>query len=245
MVGADPLQVGGQRRDRAAQLDDLAFEQVDALDVGLASGGEDVLFHGVDVGLDQIGDIEIAVDDVIGDRMHDRVGPERQTGGRRVELLADAGEPTVLTMADGDHEIGTDEDHDLAGFDDLASQRHGNVLDVVDRLEHQEQRVVVTLQLRSLMGVHGIFDRQRVQAEHVGDGLHLMFVGTVQADPGECLLARRLEFVHLVQRRGVGVLAGQAGAFAVDGAIHHGPRNGNMDRGGIRLGGLGSHVGSQ
>ena len=39
------------------------------------------------------------------------------------------------------------------------------------------------------MGVHGVLDGQLVQAEHVGDGLHLVFVGFVQADPDECLLA--------------------------------------------------------
>ncbi len=80
------------------------------------------------------------------------------------------------------------------------------------------------------MGVHGVLDGQLVQAEHVGDGLHLMGVGFVQADPDECLLARRFEIVHLVQRRGVGVLAGQPGALAVDGAIHHGPCDRDMNR---------------
>ncbi len=79
------------------------------------------------------------------------------------------------------------------------------------------------------MGVHGVLDGQLVQAEHVGHGLHLMGVGFVQADPDERVLAAPFEFVHLVQRRGVGVLAGQPGPFAVDAAIDHGPCDGDMN----------------
>ncbi|COZ17864.1 Uncharacterised protein [Mycobacterium tuberculosis] len=61
-------------------------------------------------------------------------------------------------MADGDHEILADEDHDLAGFDDLAGQYHRFVRDVVDGLEDEEQRLVVALQLGSLVRVHGVLN---------------------------------------------------------------------------------------
>ena len=170
---------------------------------------EDVLFHRVDVGLDQVGDVEVAVDDVVGDRVHDRVRAQLQGRRGRVECLAHPGQLAVLAVTDRDHEIGSDEDHDLAGLDDLAGVDHRHVFDVVHGLEHQEQRLVVALQLRPLMGVHRVLDGQLVQAEHVGDGLHLVFVGFVQADPHEGFLALCLEFAHLVEGGGVGVLAGQ------------------------------------
>ena len=241
VVGAHSLQRQRQRVDRTAQLDDLPLEQVDALDVGLRQRREDVLFHRVDVGFHQIRDVEVAVHDVIGDRVHDRVGTQLEDRRRGVQLLAHPGQPAVLAVADRDHEIGTDEDHDLAGLDDFAGEGDGYVFDVVHGLEHQEQRLVVALQLGPLMRVHGVLDGQLVQAEHVGHGLHLVLVGFVQADPDERFLALAFEFVHLVQRGGVGVLAGQPLAVDVDAAVDHGPRHGDVNGLCVRVGGLGPY----
>ena len=95
----------------------------------------------------------------------------------------------MLTMANRDHEVLTDEDHHLACFDDLAGQHHRFVRDVIDGLEHEKQRVVVSLQLGPLVGNHGVFDGQRVQPENVGHVLHLGLIGLVQADPDECARA--------------------------------------------------------
>ena len=137
----------------------------------------------------------------------------------------------MVAVADGHDEVGPDEDHDLAGLDDLAGLGHRLVLDVVDGLEHQEQRVVVALQLGSLVGVHRVLDGEFVQAEHVGDGLHLVFVGFVQTDPDEgAVTPSRLEFADLGQRGGVGVLAGQSLAVGVDAAVDHRPCDRHVDR---------------
>ena len=202
--------------------------------------GEDVLFHRVDVGLDQIGDVEVAVHHMVGDRMHDRVRAQLQGRGGGFESLTHAGQLAVLAVPDRHHEIGADEDHDFPGLDDLPGVGHRLVFDVVHRLENQEQRLVVALQLRPLMGVHRVLDGQFVQAEHVGDGLHLVLVGLVQADPHEGVLALRFQLMHLVQRRGVGVLAGQPLAVDVDAAVDHGPRDGHVDGLGVRVGVLSS-----
>ena len=40
------------------------------------------------------------------------------------ELLAHPGQTAVLAVANRDHEVGADEDHDLAGLHDLASVDH-------------------------------------------------------------------------------------------------------------------------
>ena len=215
--------------DRPAQLDDFPLEQVDALDVGVLMRREDVLFHRVDVGLDQIGDVEVAVDDMVGDGVHDRVRPELEDGRRGVEALAHPGQPAVLAVPDGHHEVRADEDHDLAGLDDFAGLGDGFVFDVVHRLEHQEQRLVVALQLGPLMRVHRVLDGQFVQAEHVGHGLHLMVVGFVQADPDERFLALPFQLVHLVQRGGMGVLSGRPLAVDIDAAVDHGARDGDVN----------------
>ena len=113
----------------------------------------------------------------------------------------------MLAVPNRHDEIGADEHHDLAGLDDFAGLGHRVVRHVLDRLEHQEQRVVVAFQLGALVGVHGVLDGQLVQTEHLGHGLHLMLVGFVQADPDERAAAAGLDLVHLVQRRRVGVLA--------------------------------------
>ena len=156
------------------------------------------------------------------------------SGGGGFEFPPHPCQLAVLTVPDRHHEVGADEHHDLAGLDDLPGLGDRLVLDVVHRLEDHEQGLVVALQLRPLMGVHRILDGQLVQAEHVADGLHLVFVGFVKADPHERFPALGFEFVHLVQRSGMGVLARQPLAVDVDGAVDHGPRDGHVD--GLGLG---------
>lgn len=141
----------------------------------------------------------------------------------------------MVAVPDGHDEVGPDEDHDLAGLDDLTGLRHRLVVDVHDGLEHQEQRVVVAFQLRPLMGVHRVFDGELVQPEHVGDGLHLAVVGLVQPDPDEGPDVGELEFPDLGQCGGVGVLAWQARAVGVDAAVDHRPRHRHVNGAGVRL----------
>ena len=142
----------------------------------------------------------------------------------------------MVAVADGHHEVGPDEHHDFAGLDDLAGQRHRLVLDVVDRLENQEQGVVVALEFGSLMGVHGIFDGQRVQIENFCDRLHLMVVRLMQTEPDEGGLAAGIEFAGLVEGGSVGVLARQPGAVDVDGAVDHGAGNRDVNAFGVDIG---------
>ena len=97
--------------------------------------------------------------------------------------------------------------------------------DIVHGLEHQKQGFVVALELGPLVGVHGVFDGQRVQAEHVSDHLHLVFVGFMQPDPDECGLTVPFEFVDLRDCLGVAVLLRQPFTVHVHTAVDHGPRN--------------------
>ena len=147
----------------------------------------------------------------------------------------------MLSVADRHDEVRADEDHNLAGFDDLAGLGDGFVLHVFDGFEHQKQRLVVAFQLRSLMRMDRVLDRQLVQPEHIGDRLHLVLVGFVQADPDEGLLALVLEFPRLRQRAGVSVFAGQPLTVDVDAAVDHGTRDGDVNRLCIGVGYLGPH----
>jgi hypothetical protein len=60
-------------------------------------------------------------------------------------------------MPDGDDEVLPQEHHDLAHLDG------GDVLEVVQRLEHDEDGVVITFELGTLVSVDGVLHGQRVQ----------------------------------------------------------------------------------
>ena len=134
-------------------------------------------------------------------------------------------------MPDGHHEVGADEHHDLAGFDDLARRRDGLVRYVDDRAQHQEHDVVVAFEFRALVCMDGILDHQLVESESCCDILHLTFVGSVHAHPDERVVAT----TNLGQRSAVRVLARQPHAVHVDRAVYDraGSRNGDLGR--IRL----------
>jgi hypothetical protein len=82
-------------------------------------------------------------------------------------------------MPDGHDEVVSHEDVDLAGLDGVV------LVDVPERLQHQEQAVLVLLQLRPLVGLDGVLDRQVVQAEGLGHVGQLVRGGLVEAHPDE------------------------------------------------------------
>ena len=139
--------------------------------------------------------------------MHHRARAQRQLGGVGLQIAAHPGQAGVVAVADRDDEVGSDEDHDLAGLDDFAGQVHRLVGNVIDRLQDQEQRVVVAFDLGSLVGVHGILDRQCVQAVDLGNCLHLELVGFMQSDPDERLAAFGQQIAGPYQRAGVAELS--------------------------------------
>ena len=161
------------------------------------------------------------VDHRVRDGMHHRERAQPHVLGIRIHSLADVREPTVVAVPDRHHEIAADEDHDLAGLDDLASQQGGLVWHVVEGLEHQEQRFVVTLQLGPLVSAYRVLDGQRVHAESVADFLHLMLSGSVQADPGEGFLAAQLQLAHFGLCLCVTESPGQSLAVHVDTAVDY------------------------
>ena len=84
-------------------------------------------------------------------------------------------------MADGEHEIGPDEDVDLAELDLLG------LVEVARRAQHDEQGVVVAFELGPLVGDDGVLDGEGVEAELRGERRDFVLVGTVQADPGHAV----------------------------------------------------------
>ncbi len=91
-----------------------------------------------------------------------------------LERLAGLAQGTALAVPHRDHEVGTDEHVDLAGLDGVL------LVDVPERLEDQEEAVLVALELGPLVGLDRVLDGQRVQAEDLGDRVQLRLLGLVQ-----------------------------------------------------------------
>ncbi len=105
-----------------------------------------------------------------------------------------------------------DEHVDLTGLDGVVG------VDVPERLQGEEQRVLVALELRPLVGGEGVLDGERVQAELLLDGGELLLARLVQADPDEVAgLGRELADPAELARREV---VDDPLPLAVDGAVH-------------------------
>ena len=81
-------------------------------------------------------------------------------------------------MADGDDEIGPEEQVHLAELDGLG------LVQIAGRLQHHEGDFAVAFELGPLMAFQGVFDGEFVQPEQVRDVAHLGFGRTVEPDPG-------------------------------------------------------------
>jgi hypothetical protein len=84
----------------------------------------------------------------------------------------------------GDGEVRAEEQVQLAELDLL-----GRVL-VPRRLEDDEQRAPVPLELRPLVGLDGVLDRELGQVEQLGELTQLLRLGPVQTQPDQPLLAQ-------------------------------------------------------
>ena len=132
---------------------------------------------------------EVAVDDVIDQRVEDEPGAVAQQLGLALGPRAHGGKAQLRAMADGEHVVRADEHADLA---DAQVVRPVFELDELDRMEHGEQRVAVLLDLRALVSFARILDRQFVQAEFVRDLVELGLSGLEQRDPDEAVGAMHI-----------------------------------------------------
>jgi hypothetical protein len=120
--------------------------------------------------------------------------------------LPDLGVRQGGAVADGHHVAGADEHVRLAELD-LAVLH-------LRRAQDDEERLAVLLELRALVGVARVLDRQLVQAELVPDLVEGGVLGLVQPDPHE--LSRDLQDLADVVEGDVAALAALAVRSAVD-----------------------------
>ncbi len=109
---------------------------------------------------------------------------------------------------------GADEDRDLTEQDRL------RLVHVAGRSQDEEQGVAVALELRTLMRLDGILDRQLVQLELARDGGELVLARLVEPEPGDRVpaLAGGVQLGEVVGLR-------RTTAVAVDGAVDDHARN--------------------
>jgi hypothetical protein len=131
-----------------------------------------------------------------------------------LQSLAQRAQAAVLAVPDGDHIVGPEEHHDLAGIDDLRRPVRLSVV-VMHGLHNGEQHVVVLLQLWPLVRLHCILDSQSMQTEMAGDSGELTLAGLVESDPHEARAATKHVVVGLLPGR----LARLAASVSVDRAV--------------------------
>ena len=204
-----------QRHGRTAELQDLALEPVDRRRADLVGTGEDRRLDVLEVLLELGVDRDVVVDDAVHHRVHDRDGTVTQAVSIALKALADTSERVGLTASHRDDEPVADEEHHLTGL------HVRGLFDVAQGLHHDEDRVVVELDLGPLVALDGVLDRERVELELVVDEVELGVGGVLQPDPEE-----RVGVVAAAQLlEGVAEVAtGQPSPLAVDGLVHdHGP----------------------
>jgi hypothetical protein len=112
-------------------------------------------------------------------------------------------------VADGDDKLRADEDLDLPEHDRL------RLVHVAGRPQDDEERVPVALELRALMRLNGVLDRELVQVELARHRNELLLARLVEAQPGDRVpaLAGCVQLGEVVGLR-------RTSAVLVDGAVH-------------------------
>jgi hypothetical protein len=191
---------------RPLEQDHLPRELVDAPRHALVPA-EDLVLDLVDVVLEPRDDRGVVVDHPVHDRVEHRDRAAPQQVGPRLERLPDARQVGGPVVAHRDDEVGPREDVQLAELDGLG------LVDVAGGAQHAEQGLAVPLQLRPLVRVDGVLDRQLVKPELVGQARELLLGGGDEPDPRDAARAP----ARVAEGGGVcGRLDGHA--VAVDGA---------------------------
>ena len=192
---------------RALELDHLSGQLIDATGDGWAAA-EDLILDLVDVVLEAGDDRLIAVDDVVDDRVRDRHRAPPEQVRARLEPPPHRPQLRRIAVAHGDDELRADEDRDLAEHDRL------RLVHVAGRPQDDEERVPVALELRALMRLDGVLDRELVQVELARHRRELLLARLVEAQPGDCVagLAGGVQLGEVVGLR-------RTTAVAVDGAV--------------------------
>ena len=179
-----PTQHSQQRTRRPLEFDHLTGQFVDATrNSGIAT--EYFGFDLVDVVLQSGHHRGVPVDDCVENGIENGLGTQPQQV--RIVLHASPHRRQIrrFTVTDGQNEVRTTEDVQLAEFDPLG------LVAVPRSTQHHEQCLAVALELGALVRDDRILDRQFVEVEMLCSGIQLGVVGPVHADPRHRLRIRK------------------------------------------------------
>src|SRR5215211_294194 len=171
----------GEGLDSPLELDHLARELVDApRDAGVAR--EDLDLYLVYVVLQAPDHRGVSVHHAVHDSVEDRLRPQHQQFGIRLQPPADLAQGRGLAVPDRYHEVLAHEDVDLPELHLL------RCVQVPGGSQHDEQRLAVALKLRPLVRLQRVLHSQLVQPELFGDRGELLLGGPVKPYPGHTVL---------------------------------------------------------
>ncbi len=163
------------------EADQLAPDGEDAVDLGPAEEAVDRLgFHRQHFFLQVFDQGDVAIDDVIEDRVEQVIDAMHQQARRLLQLLAQRGVRTGRPMANADDVAVADEDGGFAIVDVRLLQVRGT--------RDDEQLVVINVDLGQLVSLDRILYRQRVQPVAIGEAVHLVLCWIGNSDPDEFAL---------------------------------------------------------
>jgi hypothetical protein len=184
----------GQGADGKHEVEDLANEEVDPARGLVARVAEDVALDLSDI-LDQLlDDVVVVGGDAVADGMEDGAGSEPGQARSGVDVRADPGQRTGLTMPHRQHESRAHEDAELSALHLVAG------LQVARRPEHEEERLAVELELWPLVDAQRVFDREWMELERPLGHRHLLLGRHPEAEPHECAVGS-LEVAEIGERQ--------------------------------------------
>jgi hypothetical protein len=196
-----------QGHDGAVEVEHGSLQPVDPLGRILTTRGENAGLDVPDGRIEAVDDRPVVVDDAVDDRMQCGSLAQAQEVGTLLQLQAHVVQ-LGLSVANRDEEAVADEEEDLAEVDRLV------LCAPAGRLEHEEERIAVDLELRPLMRLDRVLDGELVQVELAPDRVELVLRGLEQAEPGEGPVAPA-GLISILERQ----LSGSAATLFIDRAI--------------------------
>ena len=211
------------------QLHQPALQSVQRLDVCPSVAlDENLVLDLLQLGLQIVQHREVAIDDVVDQRVEHERRAVAQEIGLTLGARAHGAEADLRAVTHREHVVGTDEDIDFADQELLGAVV---VLHFLDRLQDGEQRIAVLLDLRALVTLARVLDGELVEAELERHLVQLLARGLEQRNPDEAV--RTADVFADVLNRDVGDLAA---LLVRDAADQHGMNGPYVSPGIIAMG---------
>ena len=164
-----------------AHLQNLSFEDVNVLNIRIQVRLEDFVFHNLHAIFQLHRDAQVRVDEVVRQRPQHARGAVVDGVGGVLHACANALHIRARhAHANGDDVLRADDNHQLAGANDLIFVIRETFRGVMNRANYKNHVIIVDLNLGALAVSQCVLHRQLIQPVKLGDGVHLCRVGARQ-----------------------------------------------------------------